>query len=563
MRQSLSVLPSTRTMWKLVVIVLPFLLSDVCTAKKPALRERHREKPKPTISPINVSNSLWKNEHENELTEAMMTLKRGNLTRVRSHTEPLAETEAVIDKLLESITASEKYMKKVDSIEFRLNRLDIEIHEKTNNILKYLSEMMKVIRSQGFSEKVDMAVDVLKSEMESIRLLMEKNRRSYKSKDDGRLLSSDNKIEGRLVVLDNSMKNLMVGVENILGVIGQNMGKNNQDGSQRLSTDNSGAIKSNGAVLGSESFAVVAEVKRALMEHRNNKRCDCTGSTRRSERMERYPSDCYEIQLQGFNVSGIYKIKPDDMDAFYVLCDLSTVGGGWTVLQNRFDGSQDFYKTWWDYKHGFGNLAGEFWLGLDKMYHLTNQKLYELRIEVETQRGQDAFAGYSVFTVGPEHEGYRISTLGMYYGNAGDSLTYHAGQKFSTPDVDNDEWKDGACAIEHGGAWWYKECDKSNLNGKYSMAADDIVRTQAVYWISFKGPNYPLTKTKIMIRPLPASRPIDHGERREMKPRLPSAEPSKALVEKRPARPKETADVRTYKYKTNPMGPQDAYYTYQ
>lgn len=61
--------------------------------------------------------------------------------------------------------------------------------------------------------------------------------------------------------------------------------------------------------------------------------CNCLiSSTRRSERMERYPSDCYEIQLQGFNVSGIYKIKPDDMDAFYVLCDLSTVGGGWTVI---------------------------------------------------------------------------------------------------------------------------------------------------------------------------------------------------------------------------------------
>lgn len=27
-------------------------------------------------------------------------------------------------------------------------------------------------------------------------------------------------------------------------------------------------------------------------------------------------------------------------------------------------------------------------------------------------------------------------------------------------DSDNDEWKDGACAVEHGGAWWYKECDK-------------------------------------------------------------------------------------------------------
>lgn len=47
---------------------------------------------------------------------------------------------------------------------------------------------------------------------------------------------------------------------------------------------------------------------------------------------------------------------------------------------------------------------------------------------------------------------------------SGDSLSYHAGQKFSTIDMDNDEWKDGACAIEHGGAWWYKECDKRYSN---------------------------------------------------------------------------------------------------
>lgn len=89
------------------------------------------------------------------------------------------------------------------------------------------------------------------------------------------------------------------------------------------------------------------------------------------------------------------------------------------VLQNRFDGSQDFYKSWNDYKNGFGNLAGEFWLGLEKLNYLTNQKLYELRIEMETQHGQEAYAGYSVFTVGPELEGYRISTLGTYYGTAG------------------------------------------------------------------------------------------------------------------------------------------------
>lgn len=130
------------------------------------------------------------------------------------------------------------------------------------------------------------------------------------------------------------------------------------------------------------------------------------------------------------------------------------------VFQNRFDGSQDFFKGWSDYKHGFGNLAGEFWLGLEKLHYLTNQKLYEMRIELEMQHGHDAYAAYSVFTIGPEYEGYRISTLGTFYGSAGDSLSYHAGQKFSSNDVDNDDWKDGSCAVEHGGAWWYKECDK-------------------------------------------------------------------------------------------------------
>ena len=94
---------------------------------------------------------------------------------------------------------------------------------------------------------------------------------------------------------------------------------------------------------------------------------------------------------------------------------MTTSGGGWTVFQRRLDGSVDFYRGWQDYKHGFGDLKGEFWLGLDKIHRLTRVTKYVLRIDMGDSSGNTRYALYSSFAVSSEKSKYQLS-LGTYSG---------------------------------------------------------------------------------------------------------------------------------------------------
>ena len=114
-------------------------------------------------------------------------------------------------------------------------------------------------------------------------------------------------------------------------------------------------------------------------------------------------------------ISGVYTIDPDGSGAFDVFCDQTTSRGGWTVFQKRLDGSVDFYRGWKDYKLGFGNLNGEFWLGLDKIHRLTNTGRYKLRVDLEDIQGNTAYAEYDMFAVTSERTKYQLS-LGTYSG---------------------------------------------------------------------------------------------------------------------------------------------------
>ena len=79
------------------------------------------------------------------------------------------------------------------------------------------------------------------------------------------------------------------------------------------------------------------------------------------------------------------------------------------MLQKRLDGSVDFYLDWADYKTGFGNLSGEFWLGLDKIHRLTSRGSYKLRVDLEDFDGKSYYAAYDSFKVASEGEKYKLS----------------------------------------------------------------------------------------------------------------------------------------------------------
>ncbi|XP_035693525.1 angiopoietin-related protein 2-like [Branchiostoma floridae] len=165
-----------------------------------------------------------------------------------------------------------------------------------------------------------------------------------------------------------------------------------------------------------------------------------------------------------------------------VYCDMQTAGGGWTVIQRRQDGSVPFNRTWEEYRQGFGNKNGEYWLGNDIIHFLTEQKDYRLRIDLEDFEGQRRFAEYSTFRVDDQEQNYRLEVSG-YQGNAGDSMTINNGMSFSTIDRDHDVLR-GSCSQHRGKAgWWFRACGSALLNGRYlGNCGSSCLHSQGVLW---------------------------------------------------------------------------------
>ncbi|XP_057169703.1 tenascin isoform X9 [Ursus arctos] len=209
-----------------------------------------------------------------------------------------------------------------------------------------------------------------------------------------------------------------------------------------------------------------------------------------------FPRDCSQAMLNGDTTSGLYTIylNGDKAQALEVFCDMTSDGGGWIVFLRRKNGREDFYRNWKAYAAGFGDRREEFWLGLDNLHKITAQGQYELRVDLR-DHGKTAYAVYDKFSVGDAKTRYRLKVEG-YSGTAGDSMAYHNGRSFSTFDKDTDSAITN-CALSYKGAFWYKNCHRVNLMGRYG----DNNHSQGVNWFHWKGHEYSIQFAEMKLRP--------------------------------------------------------------
>ena len=210
------------------------------------------------------------------------------------------------------------------------------------------------------------------------------------------------------------------------------------------------------------------------------------------------PRDCSELKKEFKNRNGSYTIYPYGVrnENVNVYCEID-LGGSWTVIQRRFNGSVDFYRNWTEYKQGFGSSLGEYWIGNDVIHQLTSHGNYSLKIVLTDWNNTVKYAEYNVFETAGEVNNYTL-TIGGYSGDANDSMTFQNGGQFSTWDRDNDVAPDDNDCVQNcgRGAWWHTHCCYSSLNAAYHPYPS----SSSIEWYHWHGQYYSLKATKMMIK---------------------------------------------------------------
>ncbi|ALC39862.1 maker547 [Drosophila busckii] len=152
----------------------------------------------------------------------------------------------------------------------------------------------------------------------------------------------------------------------------------------------------------------------------------------------------------------IQRIRIPGTESFQVLCAAKIAGEGWTVILNKRQHTGSFYRTWYEYRNGFGDLQDDFFIGLQRLHLMTKFQPHELYVEIKDFWNTTSYASYSNFSIGNETEAYKLLTLGAFTGGK-DYFKTQLHMKFSTLNRDNDNDVRNCATIFQFG-WWYNTC---------------------------------------------------------------------------------------------------------
>jgi len=135
------------------------------------------------------------------------------------------------------------------------------------------------------------------------------------------------------------------------------------------------------------------------------------------------------------------------------------------IQQNVGGSNYSFNRSWAEFKVGFNDSRGNYWLGNDLLSRLTLINRYKLRLDLLRSRGSLSswyYAEYSVFRVLIETYNYTMSVSG-HSGNTPNYFNDHNRMVFTTYDRDND-LSSVNCARSYRGGFWYNSCGRCSLN---------------------------------------------------------------------------------------------------
>jgi len=169
---------------------------------------------------------------------------------------------------------------------------------------------------------------------------------------------------------------------------------------------------------------------------------------------EKVYTDCTDYFRDGFRLDGVFEVQPVKEKRFNVYCNMTA--GGWTALMRRDlnVNKVDFYHDLATYKHGFGDLLSEHFLGLDYISLLTTVKDRELMLVVDDRQ-------YRVknFKVLGEYQHYKLIVQeDIDKMPDGTTILRLNNTFFSALDVDFDLAANGNCSTGWKSGWWFTDC---------------------------------------------------------------------------------------------------------